>query len=117
MGYYSNYQLTISRMDGIPASDYEFDEFTEALVDLSGYSFIAIDHTLYDECKWYNHKEDLLALSKKFPQLFLTLYCQGEDGMLWGYYINNGSYQYVKGEIMYEQYDPNKMIKEKEGED
>lgn len=44
-----------------------------------------------DRCKWYEHEEDMTALSKKFPHVLFILEGIGEeDGDFWRKYFRAG---------------------------
>ena len=51
---------------------------------------------------WYEHDNDVLALSIKFPTVLFTLTGEGENpGDLWRTYYRKGRMHKVKGEIVY----------------
>jgi hypothetical protein len=71
------------------------------------------DGTARDWCKWYNHTDEMLAMSKAFPDVLFTLSGEGEEnGDLWKKYYLNGQYQEDKAEIVYKGLDTTKWINE-----
>ena len=54
--------------------------------------------------KWYDHDDDLIALSKKFPDVTFVLYGEGEErDDNWITYYKNGDYEYCNGRIVYDR--------------
>lgn len=78
MGYYTTYELS--------AEDSSVQEDVERRArEISGYS------SLEDSCKWYDHDEHMLALSKEFPTITLRLDGEGEEtGDVWAKWYRNG---------------------------
>src|SRR5271167_3366834 len=55
-----------------------------------------------DSIKWYDHKDEMIALSKRFPDTLFTLYGDGEESRdLWVKYFKNGKMQSYEAEIIY----------------
>ena len=49
---------------------------------------------------WYDCEEDMIKLSKKFPQMIFKLYGEGEDAQdLWNEYFQNGESETCVAEI------------------
>jgi hypothetical protein len=62
--------------------------------------------------KWYDHKADMISLTKRYPKYLFKLHGEGEDREdLWNLYLINGKYQksYAKITITYPQFDPNEL--------
>ena len=54
----------------------------------------------YDACKWYDHADDISALSKKYPEVLFELYGEGEEaGDLWKKFFLEGLCINVKAQI------------------
>lgn len=70
------------------------------------------DFEMYtDEVKWYYHDEEMLELSKQFPETVFYLYGVGEEnGDLWYKYYKNGKSQFCPATITYESYDESKLV-------
>ena len=102
MGYYTYYNLNVR---GIKS----FEEFAELKTSMLGKKDnirqiigYALDEGYYNnngeasfagnDCvKWYDHDEDMIALSKQFPDMTFQLNGDGENqGDLWETYYKNG---------------------------
>lgn len=54
--------------------------------------------------KWYDHDEDMLALSKAFPNIVFVLTGEGEDrDDNWISYYKNGQIEVCHGRIVYDE--------------
>jgi hypothetical protein len=95
MGYYTQYDLEI--IDGSNGLIKDLiDECEEA-----GYALEA-NGDCSQECKWYDHKEDLTTFSKKHPEALFMLSGEGEDnGDAWHEYYRNGKVQVCKAKLVY----------------
>jgi hypothetical protein len=63
-----------------------------------------------DECKWYEHEQDMRIFSKLFPEVVFTLKGEGEEpGDLWFKYFQNGKMQKAEAIITYDPFDPKKL--------
>ena len=78
MGYYTHYKLALPS-----------DKHMEALREICGDQ---VDYLNSGEgTKWYNHDEDMLALSKRFPDVLFVLDGDGEtQGDVWRKFYRNG---------------------------
>lgn len=101
MGYYTRYELSF---------DHGYDPVLEEKVmkrieEISGYTY------LFDqEVKWYEHIEDMLTLSKEFPEIVFTLNGEGEEsGDVWVAYFLNGKHVVHKAEIVLPKFDINDL--------
>lgn len=64
----------------------------------------------YDSFKWYNHEEDMIEVSRTFPDTLFELHGEGEEpGDLWRKYFKNGKIQRCPAQITYEEYDESKL--------
>ena len=107
MGYYTSFEIGIKDMkqsteilkvflDEVPYGRY-FEFFGKALKSL-------------DCIKWYEHDEDMLAFSKKYPDIVFVLYGAGEESSdLWKEYYQNGKRQYAPVELSFPEFDPGKL--------
>ena len=136
MGYYTNYTLTVdnsqvkdevektkqSEIEEIQQSNIS-DELKKRLIKDVEKTYQTsvvtqndvIDHLTYnpfnDQCKWYEHTEDMCRVSKKYPNVIFSLYGNGEeDGDMWVEYFMNGKFQVEKAVITYADFDPEKLI-------
>ena len=122
MGYETRYSLEVRLMaasmkavkgvdsNGNPATVFIPDTIdTEALIrevqTASGYAYL-----FSDACKWYNHQEQLLKISKKYPNALFVLSGEGENNDdLWIKYFKNGKMQKRIAQITYEPLDLEKL--------
>ena len=62
-------------------------------------------------CKWYNSKEDMIELSKKFPELLFSVDAAGEEpGDLWKAWARNGKYKRIEPEMIWPKVDLDKEL-------
>ncbi len=104
MGYYTTYTLTVH--DATPE---ESAELNERIID-SGMEFWDKDsYTSYDT--WYEHDEELLALSKEYPTILFELYGEGEQNDdMWYTYYKNGRLQHCPAQITFDPFNEAKLI-------
>lgn len=58
------------------------------------------DGSQNDSCKWYDWKDDMIAMSTNFPGVLFKLHGDGEEaGDIWDAYFLNGKSQVCKAEI------------------
>lgn len=97
MGYYTSYTLHVQNI-----TPHDFDQLMDELRkrELFGYAFNEPtagynDHigAVYSECEctWYEHDDDMLAISKMFP---IARFCLSGEGKyrddLWRHFFQNG---------------------------
>lgn len=108
MGYYTNYTLTTTpdnfteemknKLMEINPDYFEREEWVEELLNGDMNS------------KWYSNEEDILELSKFFPDILFELEGEGEDNEdMWKKYFKNGKSQYAKAKIIFEDFDESKL--------
>ncbi len=102
MGYNTNFDL-----------NYKFDEFIDDgelitnLNEITGYDW---DYEFTINGKWYDWKDDMLKLTKVYPDVLFVLTGEGEEaGDLWKAYFKNGKVQHAKATIVYDEFDESKM--------
>ena len=104
MGYYTHYGIMMHPeqdtareteiMRAIAAKIYEEDP--------SNISDSNAIWCLSDSMGWYDHEEDMLEISKQFPEIIFVLYGEGEaHDDLWRKYFANGEYEEAYAEIVY----------------
>jgi hypothetical protein len=63
-----------------------------------------------DQVKWYDHEENLVEFSRKYPEIVFTLSGEGEDaGDMWKKYFRNGKKQIARAVIAFNEYDESKL--------
>lgn len=83
MGYYTNYSLEVRAKDSTKEISYnEMKVIEERFNDLTGYDFFTMLE-YGEEGKWYHHDEDMIQLSKEFPQYLFILEGAGEERNDW----------------------------------
>lgn len=124
MGYYTNYEIgtkdnkmyTVKDIASYikEKSDKEdkFYPFSYEVEDYLNDEYF-YDFELYSDgaTKWYHYNEEMIELSKQFPETVFYLFGEGEEnGDLWYTYYKNGKSQYCPATITYETYDESKLI-------
>ena len=104
MGYYTQYSLIVidGDQDLIRQLREENENARYALDD---------EGNCQKECKWYDSDTDMKEFSKKHPEAMFQLYVIGEEnGDIWRQWWQDGKCQTTKAELVYEEYDKNKMV-------
>ena len=106
MGYDTRYQLDI--VEGGYISD------VLSLLNKSDFEemFFAVDEHGEDanNCKWYDHEDDMKKLSLMFPDIVFDLYGEGDEaGDIWHKYFKNGKMQRCPAKICFDAYDESKL--------
>lgn len=108
MGYTTYF--TVSRNDGEPFTP----EQLEALdgIDVFDYETEEGDRVVVLEgaAKWYDCSADMKEFSLAFPGVVFKLHGEGEEsGDLWDEYFKNGMSQECRADIIYPDYDEEKL--------
>lgn len=111
MGYYTNFTL-----DCYDNHAYSFDisfktelgkALTAALHEINPYYFeddFDLKTLSYDSWKWYDHDEDMVKLSIRFPNYTFILEGEGEEtGDLWRTIYHDGQLERLNVKIVYEK--------------
>lgn len=111
MGYYTDYILTVHDKDNhrnLPVGFY-IDSFQEELEKIAGYTF-HWDGNKFSTAsiKWYNHEDDMILISKLYPDWVFMLKGHGEgwsfdDPDIWIAIIKNGEYKKRKAQIVLDE--------------
>ena len=100
MGYYTRYSIKHDEIN--PAVTDVIDEALEKIWD--GYS------PFDEECKWYEHEDDMKEFSKRFPNVLFTLSGEGEEaGDIWKKYFKNGKVQVSKARIIVDDFEESEL--------
>jgi hypothetical protein len=102
MGYYTRYSLETNPVNSAAMA--------AASEMVNGYYFDP-SGIAQEPGKWYEHQEEMLELSKRFPKTLFTLHGEGEGagGDIWNKYFRNGKVQVEQGEIVIGKFDPKKL--------
>jgi len=87
------------------------DPFAMALSDHI-HDLINNDGNLQEPVKWYDHEIEILAVSKQYPEAFITLTGYGEEhDDIWRKYFTQGKVQKTTATItiIFELFDPKKL--------
>jgi hypothetical protein len=107
MGYYTDYSLKVYFNENI--SHLSKEKLVEAKANLELVDRIVRDqihelypHALVEQVKWYDHREDMLRLSKKYPDFVFELEGHGEDeDDHWRLYFHHGQVSGGKAKMVY----------------
>lgn len=110
MGYFTYYELTIDH----DSKENQF-KIAKALSQLEYFSYYwkdsdpdCIEDVIgYEEMKWYDHEEDILEISKQFPDITFCLHGEGEDrGDVWNKYFKNGRRAIYYASFVLKEFNP-----------
>lgn len=105
MGYGTRYNLTVHEGDKC------IEDILEENEDFNGLYYAFDEHGEgIDEVKWYDHDEDMIELSKKYPDIVFSLKGDGEEqGDSWYKYFKSGKVQECYAIIKFDPYDESKL--------
>lgn len=123
MAYYTNFTLCVygsqkeydlgeeykdeERIKQIAAAIAKTDYFSWMEVEIEDLVNIydPIDYIIGgDSHKWYEHDDDMNAISLQFPDLYFVLYGEGEEhGDIWRSFYHNGAHASTHAEIVYNE--------------
>lgn len=114
MAYNTYYSLEI--MDAETRKIVEPELFAEVMEVLKS-EIEAAEYALEDdggsagEETWYEHHEEMLEFSRKYPGLVFCLHGEGEStDDLWDAYYMDGKIQECPARIEYDEFDPAKLV-------
>ncbi|MHC2451245.1 hypothetical protein ACUXP3_001846 [Bacillus altitudinis] len=103
MGYYTNFEVEIDK-DGDLVREYvnNISPKKDCLVDaFNGRG---------DDMKWYEHDEDVLEVSRQFPDVLITVKGVGEEYPdFWKTYFKGGKKQHCQGRVVYDEFDEKEL--------
>lgn len=119
MGYYTSYNLTVKKREGLLFAEVGREtelEIAKKLCEISEW-FVPDDINKYieksdyplaeligfDTIKWYDHYNEMVALSKEFPSLYFELEGFGEEhDDMWREYFHNGEGMHSDAKIIFD---------------
>lgn len=119
MGYYTSFNLTVTKREESSFKEVGREietEIAKKLCEISDW-FVPYDFNEtveksnyplaeligFDTIKWYDHYDEMKALSKEFPSLYFELEGFGEDyGDMWREYFHNGEAMHSDARIVYD---------------
>lgn len=100
MGYYTRHELTI-----VSGGEEEDIDYEKEISELANYV-----SCFDDVVKWYNHKNDMIKYSKRYPDtLFLIEGFGEEDGDIWKHWFKNGKSFYSRAKLVFEELEESKL--------
>ena len=118
MGYYTSYNLTVKKREGLLFAEVEREtelEIAKKLCEISDWFYTDFNETIeksdyplaeligFDTIKWYDHYNEMVALSKEFPSLYFELEGFGEErDDMWREYFHNGEGMHSDAKITYD---------------
>jgi hypothetical protein len=106
MGYYTDYELEIE------VGSLYLPKIEPELNTLTGYTFTqhSNESLMLLGAKWYDHEEDMLKLSKKYPKIVFSLWGCGEGpGDIWQKYFKDNKMQICRGEVVFPPFNPDEL--------
>ena len=111
MGYLTEHYLVARRADRQPVTQEQYEAILKELKahDLIGYAldsgYLTDKEAEFYSCdmvKWYDHDQDMLAISKVFPDMVFMLHGNGEDSEdLWQAYYKNSRMEHCQAQIVF----------------
>lgn len=121
MGYYTSYNLTVKKREGLLFEEVGREievEIAKKLCEISDWFCSDFNETIeksdypleelisFDTIKWYDHYDEMVALSKEFPSLYFELEGFGEErDDMWREYFHNGDGMHSDAKITYDKPD------------
>lgn len=98
---------------GAPTKPMMLDEIVGRLIDANeemSYALLS-DGSRNESSRWYDYKDDMIALSKRLPDVLFTLSGEGqENDDMWREYYLGGKCQRAEAQITFDEFDPEKLI-------
>lgn len=109
MGYYIDFELQIQNVDKVDNLEESVEELCPDLIEnieYNEYSNNGIEEEVKSgfmtfNSKWYDREGELKTLTKRHPELNITLYCDGEDNERWAEYYKNGEMEIGTATLIY----------------
>ena len=98
MGYYKDFELEIQNVDKVENLGESIEELCPDLVESIQYNGgnaeyeVKSGYVMFNS-KWYERENELIALSERYPELNITLFCKGEDGEMWLEFYKGGKFE------------------------
>lgn len=126
MSYLTNYEIEFrGAEEDANSCDCEFDREISNFCPMCGASnkkistreklmneiFDIVGYDPFEEdCKWYDHNQDMMIISIRYPNILFVLNGIGEEyGDFWKKYYKNGGVQTCQAEISYDKFDEFKL--------
>ena len=108
MGYYIDFELEIQNVDKVENLEESVEELCPDLVESIQYNGGIAENEVKSgfvafNAKWYERENELIALSERYPELNIKLFCKGEDGEMWVEYYKGGKFEDKGVKIVFEE--------------
>lgn len=104
MGYYTDYEIEFEAPDELT----EYKMF-DVLGEISDYgTSLSDDLKRYGvtNAMWYDWKDHIIELSRRFPEVLITVHGEGEDGGdIWVAYAKGGKFYTEQAKIVFSAFD------------
>ena len=113
MGYYTDYEMVPARynLESLSENAYLAIEAFVETDKCEGWSYLRdVWYGNGNNLTWHEHDCDMRRLSTVFPSVLFTLWGRGEESDdLWKKYYLHGKCQVALGEIVYDEFDEEKL--------
>lgn len=104
MGYYTNINMTISPEPN-QEDELKIMRMIASFVDEVPEERISDNHAFWclcDAVKWYDRIDDMIVVSRRFPEYTFVLDGEGEDSDdIWREFYHNGEWEGIEAQIMF----------------
>lgn len=105
MGYYTDFCLDFQGV-----KEDQRSALTVEIEKMNIFDGGNIDDGFFCNAKWYDHNEDMLLLSTRFPNILFSLHGYGEDsGDIWLNYFKAGRVMYEGLKLIQQDFDENQL--------
>lgn len=122
MGYYTYYNVSMRPADNHGVVDDETlavveDKAARILADKLGIEGVddkkmIFDDIFYEELKWYDCDDDMVELSKEFPEYVFTVYGEGEErDDNWVAFYYKGEMWIGQAVLVWPEFDADDLVK------
>lgn len=110
MGYYTDYEIMPDVASVYEKEHQAIQDFIEA-TKIDGWSYLScVWRGEGTQLTWYEHRKDMAKLSAAFPDVLFILWGHGEEiDDQWKEYYLYGKCQVAQGEIVYDEFDKEKL--------
>lgn len=113
MGYYTNYEVTVSNFKDEKEAVYFDHKFNEMVGYFQESKIIRVNHdgkyllSFYiSDAKWYDYDNHLTSLSKSFKDVLIEVHGEGEEsGDVWKARYKNGKSEFVKAIVVFPDFE------------
>lgn len=121
MGYYTSYTLDVYGYDPISQAKSSIELYDEEKLEALASEIDRMNvfesggdvkGEFFAVTKWYDHENDMILLSHRFPDFLFCLHGEGDEPEdLWNDYYVGGAMQSCPAKIIYDDFEPSKLNK------